>query len=113
MFYDPKLKKIITFGGSRPCGHNHTKPSLHAEQIAINYCLKNDKRNRYKIFISRFDRYGNHKTTFCCHACTKVAKKYNMLDRIFTFSNENNEIISAISNNPEISLAYKIKHNLN
>lgn len=110
MFYDPKLKKIVSCGGSRPCGHNHQKPSLHAEQIAINYCLKNDKRNRYKIFISRFDRNGNHKTTFCCHACTKVAKKYNMLDRIYTF--ENNKIISAISDNPEISHGYKIKHNL-
>lgn len=108
MFYDPKSKTIITCGGSRPCGINHGKPSLHAEQIAINYCLKNDKRNRYKIFISKFDRGGNHKTTFCCHACTKVAQKYNMEKRIFTF--ENDKIISAIKKTPELSLGYKIKH---
>ena len=108
MFYDPKRKKILTCGGSRPCGINHNKPSLHAEQIAINYCLKNDKKNRYKIFISKFDRYGNHKSAFCCHACTKVAKKYNMLDRIYTFNN--NKVVSAIKEHPEISLDHQIIH---
>lgn len=108
MFYDPKLKKILICGGSRPCGHNHNKPSLHAEQIAINYCLKNDKRNRYQIFISKFDIKGNHKSAFCCHACTKVAKKYNMLDKIYTF--KDNNIVSAIVDNPELSLGYQIKH---
>lgn len=111
MFYDPKLKKIVACGGSRPCGHNHGKPSLHAEQIAINYCLKNDKRNRYKIFISKFDNMGNHRTTFCCHACTKVAKKYNMENRIFTFTDE--KIISAMKKDPELSLGYKMKHGFN
>ena len=107
-FYDPKKDKIIKCGGSRPCGINHSRPSLHAEQIAINYCLKNDKLNRYKIFISRFDEKGNHQSAFCCHACTKVAKKYNMLNRIFTFENDKN--ISAIKENPRISLGYKMMH---
>tara|TARA_B110000977_G_C10954431_1_gene445974 strand:- start:584 stop:919 length:336 start_codon:yes stop_codon:yes gene_type:complete len=111
MYYDPKSKTIITCGGSRPCGKNHGKPSLHAEQIAINYCLKNDKRNKYKIFISRFDKTGHHRSTFCCHACTKVAKKYNMLDKIYTF--DNNEIISAVKEDPQISLGYKMRHGWN
>ena len=35
-----------------------------------------------------------------------------MLDKIYTFENENNKIISAISTNPEISHGYKIKHDL-
>ncbi len=110
MFYDPKRKMIVDFGSCRPCGKNHNRFSIHAEQKAINYCLKNDKRNKYKIFISRYNRYGEHKCTMCCHSCTKLAKKYNFIDRIFTIDND--KIISAISENPSISLAYKIKYNL-
>ena len=108
MFYDPKRKIIVNFGTSRPCGKNHNKTSIHAEQKAIQYCLNNDKRNKYKIFISKYNRQGNHKCTMSCLSCTQLAKKYNFVDRIFTI--DNNEIISAISDTPELSLAYKIKY---
>ena len=110
MFYDPKKKKIVDFGSSRPCGKNHNRFSVHAEQRAIHYCLKNDKRNRYEIYISRYTRHGNHKCTMCCSSCTKLANKFNFTDRIYTI--KDNEIISAISENPGISLAYRIKYNL-
>ena len=111
MFYDPKRKTIVDYGSSRPCGKNHNRFSIHAEQIAINYCMKNDKHNRYKIFISRFNKQGYHKTTHCCPACTKLAKKYKFENRIFTFDDDRNWI-PAIIENPIISLAYQIKYDL-
>jgi cytidine deaminase len=110
MFYDPKRKIIVEFGTSRPCGINHNRHSVHAEQKAIQYCLNNDKRKRYKIYISRYNRHGEHKCTMCCSSCTKLAKKYNFTDRIFTV--EDDKIISAISEFPEVSLAYKIKYDM-
>tara|TARA_B100000749_G_scaffold192937_1_gene149652 strand:- start:211 stop:330 length:120 start_codon:yes stop_codon:yes gene_type:complete len=39
-----------------------------------------------------------------------LIKKYNYQDRVFTFDKENIE--SAIVDNPQISLGYKIKYNL-
>lgn len=111
MFYDPKRKTIVNYGSSRACGDNHNRFSIHAEQRAIHYCLKNDKKNRYKIFISRFSREGKHKTAFCCKACTKLAEKFNFQDKIYTFDEEKNTI-SAIIENPGISLAYKIKYDI-
>ena len=110
MFYDPKKKRIVNFGTCRPCGKNHNRTSIHAEQKAIQYCLNNDKRNKYKIFISKYTRQGKHKCTMCCISCTKLAQKYNFTNRIFTI--DDNKVISAISDNPEFSLAYKIKYNL-
>ena len=111
MFYDPKRKTIVDYGSSRACGKNHKRFSIHAEQKAIHYCNKYDKRNRYQIYISRYNRQGNHKPTFCCSACSKLVKKYNYENKIFTIS-ENKEVINAIIDNPEISLAYKIKYGL-
>lgn len=110
MFYDPKRKRIVDFGSSRPCGCNHSKFSIHAEQRAIEYCRKCDKRNRYEIYISRYSKKGFHKPTYCCSSCTQLVKKYNFQGRVFTF--ENNEIVNAVIDNPEISLAYKIKHDM-
>ena len=52
IIYDPKRKIIINKGSSRPCGINHKRYSVHAEQKAILYCLNKDKRNRYEIYIS-------------------------------------------------------------
>ena len=111
MFYDPKRKTIVDYGSSRACGENHNRFSIHAEHKAIHYCMKNDKKNRYKIFISRFNKEGKHKTAYCCRSCTKLAKKYNFEDRIFTFDDDRNWI-PAVVDNPGISLAYKIKYDL-
>ena len=109
-FYDPKRKNILDFGSSRACGCNHNKISIHAEQNAINYCRKNNKKNKLEIYIWRYSKDGNIKSAHCCHSCTKLVKKYNYQDRVFTFDKENIE--SAIVDNPQISLGYKIKYNL-
>ncbi len=109
-FYDPKRKNILDFGSSRACGCNHNKISVHAEQNAINYCRKNEKRNKLEIYIWRYSKDGTIKSAHCCHACTKLVKKYNYQDRVFTFNKENIE--SAIVDEPQLSLAYKIKYNL-
>jgi len=111
MFYDPKKKRIVDYGSSRPCGSNMNRFSIHAEQKAIEYCRKNDKRNRYQIYISRYNKKGHHKPTMCCSACKLLAQKYNYENRIFTV-NENQEIIEAITDNPSISLAYIIKYDM-
>ena len=109
--YDKKKKTIVKFGSSRACGVNHRSSSIHAEELAINYCLHNDKRNRYIIIISRFNREGEHKYKTCCAACTQLANKYNFQNKIFTIG-DNNQLVPAIVENPEISLAYKIKYDL-
>ena len=109
-FYDSKRKNILDFGSSRPCGCNHSKISIHAEQNAINYCRKNEKRNKLEIYIWRYSKDGNIKSAHCCHSCTKLVKKYNYQDRVFTFDKENIE--SAIVDEPQLSLGYKIKYNL-
>lgn len=108
--YDPKRKRIVKFGSSRACGINHPRQSIHAEQKALEYCMKYDKRNKYIIFISRFDKNGCHKPVDCCSSCSQLMYKYNYQNRIFTIT-ENKEIISAIGK-PYLSLAYKIKYGL-
>ena len=111
-FYELKKKMILNYGSSRACGCNHNRVSIHAEQLAINYCKEHNlKKNRIKIFIWRYTKFGKIKTAMCCRACTQLVTKYNYQSKIFTFD-ENLTIISAISDNPQISLAYKIIHNL-
>ena len=110
MFYDPKKKIIVDYGSSRPCGHNHSRFSIHAEQKAIEFCRKYDKRDRYQIYISRYTKKGFLKPTYCCPACKKLFKKYHLENRVFTF--ENDKIVSAIIDNPTISLAFMIKYDL-
>ena len=109
-FYDPKRKNILDFGSSRACGCNHSKISIHAEQNAINYCRKYDIRGKYEIYIWRYSKDGNIKSAHCCNGCTKLVKKYGYENRIYTFDNDN--ICNAVIDNPQISLGYKIKHNL-
>lgn len=109
-FYDPKRKRIVDFGNSRACGCNHNKTSIHAEQFAIEYCRKNDKRNKYEIYISRYARDGHIKSAYCCHACTQLVKKYKFENRIFTL--ENNKFVSALVDKPIISLTYQIKYGI-
>ena len=111
-FYDPKRKIIVDKGSSRACGGNHNKFSIHAEQRAVNYCRECDprKRKRYQIFIWRYARDGSIKPAHCCNACSQLVKKYNFEKNIFTF--ENNHKVNAVIDNPQISLGYKIHHNL-
>ena len=105
-FYDPKRKNILDFGSSRACGCNHNKISIHAEQNAINYCRKNDKRKNYEIYIWRYSKKGKIKHKYSCSSCTKLAHKYNFQNKIFTFYES--EKYSAIIDNPPLSLCYEI-----
>lgn len=109
-FYDPKRKNILDFGSSRACGCNHNRISIHAEQNAINYCRKNDKRNNYIIYIWRYTKDGDLKSAHCCHSCTKLINKYGFQNRVYTFLDNN--IINAVIDNPQVSLGYKIKNDL-
>lgn len=108
MFYDPKRKRIVDFGSSRACGYNHSRFSIHAEQKAIEFCRKCDKRNRYQIYISRYNKNGIHKPTYCCFSCKQLVEKYNFENRVFTI--DDGEIVNAVIDNPMISLAYQIKY---
>ncbi len=109
-FYDPKRKNILDFGSSRACGCNHNKISIHAEQNAINYCRKNDKRKNYEIYIWRYTKDGDLKSAHCCHSCTKLINKYGFQNRVYTFNDDN--IVNAVVDNPQVSLGYKIKNDL-
>jgi hypothetical protein len=100
---------MVDCGNSRACGCNHNKISVHAEQLAIEYCRKHDKRNKYKIYIGRYARDGHIKPAYCCHACSQLVKKYNFQDRVFTL--DSGEFVSALKENPSISIGYQIKHN--
>ena len=108
IIYDPKKNVIIQSGTSRPCGYNHGRNSIHAEEIALRYCRQYDKRSRFHIYIWRYSKNGHIKKKECCDACTKLLKKYHYEDKIFTFDGQ--EYVSAISENPELSLCYKIKY---
>ena len=109
-FYDPKRKNILDFGSSRACGCNHNKISIHAEQNAINYCRKNDKRKNFEIYIWRYTKDGDLKSAHCCYSCTKLINKYGFQNRVYTFDDDN--IVNAVVDNPQVSLGYKIKNDL-
>jgi len=109
-FYDPKRKNILDFGSSRACGCNHNRISIHAEQNAIDYCRKNDKRKNFEIYIWRYTKDGDLKSAHCCHSCNLLINKYGFQDRVYTFLDDN--IVDAVVDNPQVSLGYKIKNNL-
>ena len=107
VIYDSKKKTIIKMGESKALPSNSVKISIHAEKDAIKTCLRIDPKNKYNIYIWRWTKDGKIKKKTCCRECTKLAQKLNFEHRIFTF--ENDKIISAIQDNPEISLGYSIK----
>ena len=107
-FYDRKKKIIVKTGSCRPNGNGSSKISCHAEEQAIKYCRKFDHKNKYDIYIWRYGKDGDIKTTSCCKSCTKLANKYNYQNRIFTF--ENNNIISAVVDNPVVSLGNMLRN---
>ena len=107
-FYDRKKKIIVKSGGCRANGNSASKITCHAEELAIKYCLRHDKKNKYDIYIWRYGNSGDIKTTTCCKSCTKLATKYNYQNRIFTF--ENNKIINAVVENPAVSLGNMLRN---
>ena len=108
--YDRKSKVIVSSGNSRVYGKGCSKITAHAEELAIKYCNKYDKKNKYDIYIWRFGFNGCIKSKICCKNCTKLVKKLNYDKKIFTF--ENGKIINAITDNPPISLG-NILRNMN
>ena len=69
--------------------------SIHAEQLAIEYCRKHDKRNKFKIYIGRYAKDGHLKPAYCCRACSQLVTKYKYQDRgIFTLNE--GEFVTAI-----------------
>ena len=107
-FYDRKRKIIVKEGACRANGHGSSKITSHAEEIAIKYCRQFDKKNKYDIYIWRYGKEGNIKTTTCCKSCTKLANKYNYQNRIFTFDGDN--IINAVVDNPGVSLGNMLRN---
>ena len=109
--YDKKKKIIVESGSSRACGCNYHKSSIHAEQKALEYLRKNTKNKSLKVYIWRWGKRGEIKSTYCCVSCSQLLNKYGYQDNIFTFDNDNIPI-SAMKTNPELSLAYMIKYDL-
>tara|TARA_Y100001970_G_scaffold261019_1_gene343691 strand:+ start:183 stop:617 length:435 start_codon:yes stop_codon:yes gene_type:complete len=105
MVYDRRRKVIVNMGLSRPCGVNHRKASIHAEQKAIEYCR--GKSRNYDIYIWRYSKGGKIKEKYCCTACTKLAQKYNFTNKIYTFVNGTR--CSAVIDKPPLSLCYQIR----
>lgn len=105
--YDKHKKTIVKIGQSRPCGINHKRSSIHAEQLAIEYC-KNKKKN-YDIYIWRYSKSGEIKEKYCCTTCTKLANKYNYTSKIFTFIDGCK--CSAVIDEPPLSHCYEIRKN--
>ena len=111
--YDKKKKSIIHYGSSRPCGCNHHKSSIHAEQLAINYCklhIKNIKN--IKIIIWKWNKKGNIKSAFSCHSCSQIINKFNYNNLFYTIDENNEKLISSLVENPMLSLSYMIKYDL-
>ena len=109
--YDKRKRIVIHSGSSRACGCNHHKTSIHAEQRAIEYLRKHKKNKNLQVYIWRWSKCGEMKTTYCCVSCSQLIKKYGYSNNIFTF--EDGMCINALKENPELSLAYKIKYDLN
>lgn len=101
-------KRIIHYGTSRACGHGNSKSSIHAEELAFRYIytLKKKKKkniNKLNILIWRFDSEIKPKTTYCCLACTKLVKKHNFQNNIFTISGDESNFCKAIIRDPKPS----------
>ena len=107
-FYDRKKKIIVKSGSNRVNGNISSKITCHAEEQAIKYCNKYDKKNKYDIYIWRYSKTGNIKSTSCCKSCTKLANKFNFTNRIYTFDDDN--IVNAIIDNPKVSLGNMIRN---
>jgi len=109
--YDKRKRIVVHSGSSRACGCNHHKSSIHAEQRALEYLRKHKKNKGLQVYIWRWSKCGEIKSTYCCLSCSQLIYKYGYEKDIFTFDNK--EIVNAIIKNPELSLAYKIKYDLN
>ena len=86
-YYNEKKRNIVKFGASKPLVVGKSKISIHAEELAIKFCLSQKLDAKYTIYIWRWSKDGKLKPKYCCSSCTNLAKKYKFTDRIFTFDN--------------------------
>ena len=108
--YDKRKRIVVHSGSSRACGCNHHKTSIHAEQRALEYLRKHKKNKNLQVYIWRWSKCGEIKSTYCCTSCSQLVHKYKYENDVFTFNN--GKRVNAIIENPELSLAYKIKYDL-
>lgn len=108
--YDKRKKIVVHSGSSRPCGCNHHKASIHAEQIALEYLRKHKKNKGLQVYIWKWSKCGVLKPAYCCISCKQLLTKYNYENNIFTFNSGN--IVTAIIEKPNLSLGYMIKYGL-
>ena len=108
--YDKRKHIVVHSGSSRACGCNHHKTSIHAEQRALEYMRKHKKNRNLQVYIWRWSKCGEIKSTYCCTSCSQLVHKYKYENDVFTFNN--GKRVNAIIENPESSLAYKIKYDL-
>ena len=107
--YDKRKKIVVCSGSSRPCGCNYHKTSIHAEQRALEY-IRHTKNRHLEIYIWKWGKCGDLKPAYCCISCKQLLHKYKYQNNIFTFKND--KIVSAIIDNPGLSLGYMIKYGL-
>ena len=110
--YDTNRRNIVDSGSSRVCGRNNEKRTIHAEELAIKYCmgkLKGNSKssNRYQIIIWKFNKHMLIKPAICCSSCTKLARKYNFTRNMFTVRHDS--IVSSIIANPIPSLGDRMR----
>ena len=108
--YDKRKRIVVHSGSSRACGCNYHKTSIHAEQRALEYLRKHKKNHNLQVYIWRWSKCGEIKTTYCCTSCSQLVYKYGYEKNIYTFDKD--KIVNALVENPELSLAYKIKYDL-
>ena len=107
--YDKKKKRILKISESRALCQGLSKLSIHAEEMAIRDIIRLDSKNKCEIYIWKYGKGGEIKTKYCCKICTELLKKYKMEKRIFTF--ENGIKVSALTDNPEVSIGNMIRRN--
>ena len=106
--YERKKKRIIKLSENRANGYGSSKITNHAEECAIKDLINLDPKNKCDIYIWRYGKTGDIKTSTCCKSCTKLANKYNYQNRIFTFKDD--EIINAVVDNPSVSLGNMLRN---
>ena len=105
--YSRKKKWILKINESRANCKGSSKLSLHAEECAIKDLKKLDPKNKCDIYIWRYNKNGEIKPTTCCKSCTKLLKKYNYENRIYTFVD--GKKTTAIVDNPIESIGNIIR----
>ena len=108
--YDKHKRVVVHTGSSRACGCIHNKTSIHAEQKAFEILRKYKKNKNLQIYIWKWGKCGELKPAYCCISCKQLLTKYNYENNIFTFNSGN--IVTAIIENPSLSLGYMIKYGL-